>query len=77
MIEGNGIWSTIGQRIVDLVKRKFLNASHGVVNLAKRNLGAVGTRFLDRAGTYAEKKFTNLLGKNVSQAAVNLGKQKL
>ena len=32
----------------------------------------VGTRYLDRAGTSAEKKFTNLLGKNVSQAAVNL-----
>ena len=77
MEEGNGIWSTIGHRIVDLVKRKFLNASHGAVDLAKRKLGAVGTKFLDRAGTSAEKKFTNLLGKNVGQAAVNLGKRKL
>ena len=32
MIEGKGIWSTIGHRIVDLVKRKFLNVSHGAVD---------------------------------------------
>ncbi len=47
------------------------------MDLAKRKLGSVGTRFLDRAGTSAEKKFTNLLGKNAGQAAVNLGKRKL
>ncbi len=62
MIEGNEIWSTIGHRIMDLLKRKFLNASHGAVDLAKQKLGAVGTRFLNRAGTSAEKKFTSLLG---------------
>ena len=59
MVDGNGIWSTIGHRIVDLIKRKFLNAGHGAVDLAKRKLGAAGTRILDRAGTSTEKKITN------------------
>ena len=63
MVDGSGIWSTIGHRIVDLVKRKFLNAGHDAVDLAKRKLGSVGTRFLDRAGTSAEKKLRLYWGK--------------
>ena len=76
MIEVNGMWSTIGHRIVDFVKSKLLNAGHGTVNLIKQKLGVTGYRFLDPAGASAKRKFTRLLGKNAGQAAVNLSKLK-